>query len=220
MRRRASTLETLRALPAFLLAVALSLVIFAGIQRGLPRAEGPGLLPVYLCGAVVPAFLLVFGLGAAIRSSAREDRPPLAITPVHVMILGTAATLTCIGLAAWPSSQRTPTAAPTAPTASESADPATRARALARRAVVQRLSEAGVEGLQLDARRITRDGTAYWRVTTRGVITDYVIDVGEGTRLGPRGEQEPVIDVFDAGAAPREDLAVEAPEGMAPVSSQ
>lgn len=219
MRRRPSTLETLRALPAFLLAVALSLVIFAGIQRQLPRAEGPGLLPVYLCFAVVPAFLVVFGLGAAIQSRAAEDRPPIAITPIPVMILGTIATLICIGFAAWPSSQPKVTA-PTATTDSESADPATRARALARKAVVQRLSLEGVEGLQLDARQITRGGTPYWRVTTRGAVTDYVIDVGEGTRLDPYGEQEPAVDVFEAGAAPREDVAVEAPEGTAPVSSQ
>lgn len=214
-KRHPLTLETILEIPAFLLACALSLVIFAGIQKwALPRAEGPGLLPVYFCCAVFPAFALVFGLGAAIRSRRAEDRPPLQITPVHLMILGTIATLACIAFASWPKQPKP------ASTVSDPAvtDPASRARALARKAVVQRLSTSGVEGMQLDARQITRDGTPYWRVTTKGAIADYVIDVGEGTRPNAWGEPEPVVDVFDAGVAPPGD--VEAPDATAPVSSQ
>ncbi|MCO5168106.1 MAG: hypothetical protein M9894_17315 [Planctomycetes bacterium] len=217
--------------PALLLAIALSMPIYALIDRSVPGPrDSPAMVLPYFCCALLPAAALTFGAAAALqgalgRGAARplgarpDDRraagwtPPFTLDRVHLIYLCGLSALACIAFAAWP---RHP-GRPAAPAEAPASDPEARARALARQAVVKRLSEAGVQGMTLDARRVTVGGRPVWRVTTRGAAQDLVVDVGEGTRPGRFGGEEPVVDVFMAGAAPLEDL--EAPDA-APVGSE
>ncbi|MBX3465827.1 MAG: hypothetical protein KF878_02885 [Planctomycetes bacterium] len=228
--RRRGELHPILGVPAFLLAIALSMPLYALIDRSVPGPrDSPAMLFPYLCCAFLPAAALTFGValalqsafGRATRRALGTDTPedhqagcllPVRLSPQQTLYLCALAALGCIAFAAWPrpSAPRAPTpeAAPT--------DPEARARDLARRAAVQRLSPAGVQGMTLDARRVTVAGRPVWRVTTRGAVQDLVVDVGDGTRPDRFGGQGPVVDVFLAGSAPLED--VEAPDA-APVGS-
>ncbi len=232
-------LHPILGVPAFLLAMALSMPIYAVIDAKVPGPrDSPAMLFPYLCCAFLPAAALTFGVAAAIQSGferagervlehaieaaggppARRRplfRLPFTLERSTVMYLCAGALLACVAFAAWPG-KVTPKP-PGAPAPVDPADPGARARALARQAVVKRLSEAGVQGMTLDARRASVAGRPVWRVTTRGGVRAYVIDVGEGTRTNGWGQPEPVVDVHDAGAEPLEDA--EAPGEPAAVTS-
>lgn len=231
-------LHPILAVPAFLLAGALSAPVFEVIKAKAGHTDGPGLLLPYVCCAFLPAALLTFGVAAAIQSvferagervvehaleaaggPPARRRPlfvlPFALSRTHVIYLCAATLLACIAFSAWPGKL---TPRPTPPTAAEPTDPAVRAGAAARAAIVARLSQAGMDGIVFDApRRVSVRGRPVWRVTTRGGLREYVIDVGDGTRTDGWGRPGPEVDVYDAGTAPLED--VEAPGEPAAVTS-
>lgn len=162
-----------------------------------------------------------------------------------VMYLAAAATLACIGFAVWPRGAPPQDPPPVRPASAEAPTreaevrrqlaqaeggdpgappeegprPRAQALGLAHAAIVKRLSELGVEGLRLEARRITRGGQGWWRVSARGGIEDLVLDVGDGTRPGYFGQPEPLVEIYAPDAAPLEDVEAPEPAEPAPVSS-
>ncbi len=236
-------LHPILGVPAFLLAGVASAPIFAWLRAEVftGPADGPGLLFPYVCCAFLPAFALIAAVAMAIQTAflrvgkrvadhaieaaggppaSREPlfELPFTLGPRATIFLCGAAALACIAFGSWPrgAKERQPPSSPT--DATPAADPAERARALARQAVVKRLSEAGMQGMTFDVRPAVVAGRRVLRVTTHGGPIRYVVDVGEGTRLDGWGRPEPVVDVHDAAAAPVEDAEALEVE-VAPVTS-
>jgi hypothetical protein len=234
-RRRKSDLHPLLGIPAFLAGIALAMPIVVLIDRALPGAhDGPALVLPYICCAFAPCIAFTLAIASRIQRALvgqPEPPPPAAFTgfgarprveedegePLldgrSLLVIGLVlAVVAGIGYRQLRSANA-PTApsGPSTPPPAVELDPAERARTIARAEVVRRLSSAGVDKMVLDARRITRGGTRYWRVTTRGAIADLVVDVADDAKVGI---------VFDAASAPPPDVdGVEAVEGVAPVHS-
>jgi hypothetical protein len=214
VRDQADGLHPVLALPAFILAMVLSAPIYRWIDQhvGGSRDSAAMLLP-YLCCAFLPAAAVTFGAAMAIQSAferageravetalgvERPPSPPFVLPrpgPVPLMILASVAALACIAFASLPKRRLAAPAAPPVVTGDPAAD---RALALARRAVVERLSEAGIAHATFTVRRTSVAGRPCWRVAVQGAVTDYVVDVGDGP--------SPAVTVHAPGGAPPEDV--------------
>lgn len=205
---------------AFVAAILLAIPLIALIDRAVPgpRDSAAMLLP-YLCFGFLPCLLLTYTIANRFRGGPPrvEERARtiggrveqkaqncgslvLGIIMVLALLFGLKGVAYVINEA--------PTAlAPTAPSPgpTRTGDPAERAKTIARRAIYARISRAGSEKMTLEAELITRKGRRWWRVTSRGAIADFVVDVPPDSEA---------IAVFAADEAPPPDA-----EGVAPVGS-
>lgn len=201
---------------AFFAAIVLSIPVIALIDRAVPGPrDSPAMLFPYLCCGFLPCLLLTFKLVGHLRGPIEVERrattvggrleqkaqncgsTALGLIMVLALLFGLKGAAWVLNRAPAPASGPSPPAQP--------ADPAARAQKLARRAIYARISSVGSEKMTLDAALITRAGRRWWRVTSRGALVDYVVDVP------PDSDG---VEVFAVGQAPAPD-----PAGVAPVGS-